>query len=232
MVAHNRCDWSHRQGVIWRIFPPPAQAWDISPMSQTLDMAAIREALSKAMKDKKIAPKRLSIDAGLGETAVRDIMKADSQDVRVGTLVRLASVLDVQLEDLLGAPRVPIVGYIGAGGSVIFEDQGSDETVMRPPAISGPVIALEVRGESMLPKYEPGDIVYIQRTHDGVLPVYVGQYCAVRLKSGETYIKRLAYGSRPGVFTLQSLNAADIADVEVEWATPVLFIMPYVSRSL
>lgn len=102
IAAHNRCDISHRQGVIWRIFPPPVQAWDISPMSDSIDMTLIRAALSKAMKIKKIAPKRLSIDAGLGETAVRDIMKEDSQDVRVGTLVRLASVLDVQLEDLLG----------------------------------------------------------------------------------------------------------------------------------
>lgn len=227
-----RCDLSHSQGVIWRVYPPPAEPCDIPPMGEHLDMASIRAALERAMEKRGIKPKRLSKVAGLGETAVRDIMAPDSQDVKVGTLVKLAGVLDCDLEDLLGAPRVPLVGYIGAGGTVIYEDMGSDETVLRPPSISGAVIALEVRGESMLPKYEPGDVVYIQRQHEGILPSYIGQYCAIRLWSGETYIKRLAYGSREGLFTLQSLNAADLVDVEVEWATPVLFIMPFVSRAL
>lgn len=171
----------------------------------------------------------------MGETLVRDILKPkrDNPDVRLGTLVRLAGALDCRLEDLIVSPRVPIAGHIGAGGSIIFEDPLPDEeTVLRPPAISGEVTALEVRGDSMLPKYETGDIIYIQRQHEGVLPQYIGEYCAVRLLGGETFLKKLAYGSAPERFTLVSLNAADMADVEVEWATPVLFVMPRRSRSL
>ncbi len=195
-------------------------------------MGSIREALRREMERRGWKPKPLAKKAGLGETAVRDILSLESQDVRVGTLRRLASVLDCELEDLLGAPRVPVVGYIGAGGTVIFEDMGSEETVLRPPAITGAVIALEVRGVSMLPKYEPGDVIYIQRQHDGILPEYVGEYCAVRLVSGETYLKKLMAGTSPGRFTLVSLNAADMPDVEVKWATPVLFVMPRRSRLL
>lgn len=223
---------SPRQGVIWRLYPPPPRMCDIPSMAEIVDLSAIRDALRRQMEKTGWKAKPLAKQAGLGETAVRDILKNPGQDVRVGTLVRLASVLDCDLEQLIAAPRVPLAGYIGAGGTVIFEDLGSDETVLRPPAISGPVIALEVRGDSMLPKYESGDIVYIQRQHEGILPQYVGEYCAIRLKGGETYLKKLSYGSKEGLFTLVSLNAADMVDVEVEWATPVLFVMPRRSRSL
>lgn len=76
------------------------------------------------------------------------------------------------------------------------------------------------------------DIIYISREHDGVLPEYLGCDCAVRLTSGETYIKQLIAGNELGRFTLLSLNAEPMNNVEVEWATPVAFIMPSHSRYL
>ena len=84
----------------------------------------------------------------------------------------------------------------------------------------------------MLPKYRDGDIIYIQRTHEGVLPEYVGEDCAVRLASGETFIKQLIEGNQEGRFTLLSLNAPPMENVEVEWATLVRFVMPARSRQL
>jgi repressor LexA len=90
-----------------------------------------------------------------------------------------------------------------------------------------------VEGSSMLPKYSDGDIIYVQRNHwEGVLESDIGDDCAVRLKTGETYVKQLVRGSEPGRFTLRSLNAPDIENVEVEWATRVLFIMPRRSREI
>lgn len=84
----------------------------------------------------------------------------------------------------------------------------------------------------MLPKYSDGDIIYIQRWHDGILPEYIGEDCAIRLSTGETYIKQLIKGSEEGRFTLLSLNAPPIENVEIEWATPIAFIMPARSRRL
>jgi len=91
-------------------------------------------------------------------------------------------------------------------------------------------MALVVCGDSMLPKYEPGDVIYIRRDHDGVLPAYLNRYCAVHLSDGGTYLKILAPGSAANRYTLRSLNAADMVDVEVTWAAPVLFVMPALTR--
>lgn len=87
-----------------------------------------------------------------------------------------------------------------------------------------------VRGDSMLPKYSDGDIIYISRQCDGVLPSYLGKDCAVLLSTGESYLKQIISGNEPGRFTLLSLNAPPIENVEIVWATPVAFIMPAHSR--
>lgn len=204
-------------------------------MEDQPDIASIRDNLRRIMARKGVKPTTLSQRAsdGKSKTLVSDMM-TKTDDVRFGTLTRLATALDIDVDELLSRPRVPIAGRIGAGGSVVFMDVGeefdADLTVPRPPGITGKIIALMVEGSSMLPKYKDGDIIYIQRTHEGILEDYLGEDCAVRLKSGETFIKQLVHGSQPGRFTLRSLNAPDMDNVEVEWATPVLFIMPARSR--
>lgn len=87
-------------------------------------------------------------------------------------------------------------------------------------------MALRVVGASMLPKYEDGEIIYVARDHDGVMPEYLGRYCAVRTADGGTFLKILAPGTEPDRYTLRSLNAEDMVNVEVVWASPVLFVMP------
>lgn len=189
------------------------------------------------MDQKGVKPTTLSQRISSSKTLVKDLLTKVG-DVQVGTLRKLAGALDVELGDLLALPRVPIVGKIGAGGSVVFvavqddEQVDPEDTVLRPPGISGKLVALEVEGSSMLPKYHDGDILYIQRNHEGILEEDIGDDCAVRLKSGETYVKQLVRGSEPERFTLRSLNAPDMENVEVEWATRVLFIMPRRSREM
>jgi repressor LexA len=126
--------------------------------------------------------------------------------------------------------QVPIVGRIGAGGSIVFEDLGVADTIKRPPETAGELVGLEVAGESMLPRYDPGDVIFISRERDGVDAADIGAYCAVRLRTGETYLKILARGSQNGLYTLRSLNSTDIEDVELEWATPVRASIPRAAR--
>ena len=225
-MLDDRCDLSHRQGVIHRVYSFPMKACDFGRMA-ALDMKSVRDELQKAMDVRGIKAKPLSIAAELGETAVRDILEGRSNDPKLGTLHKLAEVLDYPVEQFLGHEAVQLLGRIGAGGHIAWrkEDEVA-ETVPRPPLAPGPVIALEVIGSSMLPKYEQGDIIYIRRDHDGVLPQYLGRYCAVCAGDGGTYLKMLTAGSIPDRYTLRSLNAPDMENVEVIWAAPVLFVMP------
>lgn len=201
-------------------------------MASGINIEALRAALQAEMDRKGIKAKPLAKAANLGETAVRDILEGRSNDPRVGTLVKLADFFGVSVSHFLGDEGIPLLGKVGAGGKIIFDETAVPELVDRPPGAEGPMMAMEVVGDSMLPKYEPGDIIYVRRDHDGVIPTYLGEYCAVQVRHAGTYLKILAPGTKPDLFTLRSLNAADMVDVDVEWASPVLFIMPRRSRRL
>lgn len=225
-----RCAATHRQGVLLRTSPPASGLCDTTHMSEPVDkVEEVRAALRRVMERKGIKPKPLAKRAGLGDTSVRDLLDNPGRDIKIGTLQKLAGALDVNVEDLLGDRGVPLTGRVGAGGTIIFEEHDGG-TVPRPPGGGGDLEALEVIGDSMLPRYSSGDVVYIKREHDGLTAESIGDYCAVRLTTGETYIKLLARGSRPGFWTLRSLNAADIEDVELDWATPILFVLSKAAR--
>lgn len=200
-------------------------------MAKDFDIASVRASITRLMDRDGIKRKPLAQKAGLGETAIRDIFNPERSDVRVGTLLKLADFFGVTLDEVAGRERVPILGKIGAGGSVLWEEDDQPETEARPPLAEGRLMALEVVGDSMYPKYESGDVIYVRRDHEGVLPQYLGEYCAIHTADGGTWLKVLAPGGKPGTYTLRSLNAADMPDQEVIWATPVLWVMPRRSRS-
>lgn len=235
-ARHNKLVISNLSSQIHPAFAKKSDWSNVRCVSDLATIDSIRDALRRVMDRKGMKPTTLSLKVGKNRTLVKDLLEKN-RDINIGTLTKLAGALDVPISDLLLAPRVPIVGKIGAGGEVIFEELGNEqggefETVVRPPGVSGDLIALMVEGSSMLPKYRDGDIIYVQRNHDGVLPEYIGEDCAVRLADGATYIKQLIFGNEEGKFTLISLNAPPIENVEVEWATPVVFIMPARSRQL
>lgn len=229
-VHKNRNKWdnAHRQGVSVLTSRKLACMCDRTHMDPTDELSRVRDALQRVMDAKGIKRKPLAKKAGLGETVVRDMFER-SKDLRLGTLMKLADALDVNVEDFLGSAGVPITGRVGAGGSVIFEELSGD-FAPRPPGLGGKLEALEVVGTSMLPRYSSGDVVYISRALDGIGAEDIGEYCAIRLVSGETYIKQLSHGSKPGLFTLRSLNDEDIVDVEIAWATPIIFVLPRAAR--
>lgn len=207
---------------IFRDFPVWAGPWENPPMTKP-DIVNIRETIEREMKAKGFSRRSLSKKATLSESAVRDLLTR-TENPGIGTLYAVAEALELPLEAINGAESVPLLGTIGAGGMVAyFKDDHETESVPRPPLAPGRLMALRVSGDSMLPKYEPGDIVYIRRDHEGVLLRDINQYCAVHCADGGTYLKKLATGTEPGRFTLRSLNAADMENVEVVWASRVEF---------
>lgn len=166
------------------------------------DISLIRKHIEDAMVAKGYSRRSLSAKAGLSESAIRDLLtRVDNPEI--GTLRKVAEALEMPTDQLTGAGlEVPILGHIGAGGEILYYVDPDDELsgrdiayVPRPPLAKGRLMALEVVGSSMLPKYEEGDIIYVRRDHDGILPSYLNKYCAVRTADGGTYLKILASGS-------------------------------------
>jgi phage repressor protein C with HTH and peptisase S24 domain len=195
-------------------------------MAEVFDMAIVRHRIAERIKALKTNPSRVAINAKLGQTAVRDIIKYETADIKASTLVKIADVLETTVDELTGTDPVFLAGKIGAGGSILFEEYAEPEEVPRPPLAKGRLLALKVEGDSMLPRYDAGDIIYIRRDHEGVLPEYIGYHCAVHTGEGGTFLKILEEGTEPGKYTLLSHNAPAMRNVELVWASPVLFVLP------
>jgi repressor LexA len=125
---------------------------------------------------------------------------------------------------------VPIMGRVGAGATIEPEyEQVPPEglgDVELPFPIDEEIIAFEVAGDSMLPKYENGDIILVYREQRHPLSNFYGEEAAVRLKSGERYLKTIERGKSPTLVNLTSFNAKPINGVKLDWIGEICVTLP------
>jgi len=167
--------------------------------------------------------------------AIRNLKRAVKNHYRRGvtteTLMALAPVLKTTAAWLLegvGEPTpgniVQVVGRIGAGAEILPEfEQIPPEGLYEievPFPISNDAIAFQVEGDSMWPRYDPGDVIICWRQGTNVDEV-VGWEAAVRTTDGKRYLKRIQRGGSSGTFDLESHNAAPIRGVRIEWAAEI-----------
>lgn len=121
---------------------------------------------------------------------------------------------------------VPLKGYIGAGQAVQALPDGMDEEIEAPADRRPDTVAAIVRGDSMLPTFRDGWVLYWSKQ----LPpnAMLNELCIVQLENDEIYVKVLRQGSRPDLWTLQSINAtvSDLVDQVVRWVAPIDWIKP------
>jgi transcriptional regulator with XRE-family HTH domain len=115
-----------------------------------------------------------------------------------------------------GVWGVSLVGYVGAKAEVFpIEDQELD-VIDVPFQVSPSCVAFIVRGDSMWPRYEEGVILIGEEAFDVMSLVH--KRAIVHLSDGRRFVKTLALGSAPGLFTLLSERYSPIHDVEIERA--------------
>ncbi|OJH53513.1 hypothetical protein ATN81_19185 [Agrobacterium pusense] len=111
-----------------------------------------------------------------------------------------------------------VLGYVGAGAEVYPIDDGDAlYTIHVGVSLPHGSVGAIVRGDSMFPVFEDGDLVAY--SGDTVEPeAAIGDTCIVQVADGRMLIKTIRRGSAPGLYTLTSYNAPDITDVPLDWA--------------
>ena len=183
----------------------------------TLDAEMIERGLQKTGKSKGGLAQAMGVRAG----AVSEILGGQR-------LIKDSEVAIIM--EYLELNYVPIMGRIGAGAVIEPEyeqvpPEGLGEVEL-PFPISGETIAFEVSGDSMLPKYENGDVIVVYREQRHPLASFYGEEAAVRLKTGERYLKTIERGKSPSMVNLTSFNAKPIAGVKLEWIGEICVTLP------
>lgn len=134
----------------------------------------------------------------------------------------------IPLGQSIAPETVPIVGYAGAGGTLIFDEgQGPfGEAPMPPFGAAANTVAVIVRGDSMAGILDDGWLVYYEDRRDPPTDALLRKLCVVSLTDGRVLIKRLIRGREPGHYDLYSTNGPVLLDQPVEWAARVTWIQP------
>ena len=98
--------------------------------------------------------------------------------------------------------------------------------IERPPFIQGAAVAVEVRGDSLIPVAEDGWKLIYAGEQALLEEEVINRLCVVKLADDRVLVKRLIRGSKPGRYHLISTNAPIIEDAEVIWAARVKAIIP------
>jgi repressor LexA len=182
-----------------------------------VDVKSILRGLEKPGKTKGGLAKAMGVRPG----AVSELFSG----------IRLVKASEIPLiVAYLDLDAVPIMGRIGAGAVIEPEHEqvppeGLGE-IHLPFPIAEETIAFEVSGDSMLPKYENGDIIVVYREQRHPISSFYGEEAAVRLKTGERYLKTVERGKSPSVVNLTSFNAKPINGVKLDWIGEICLTLP------
>ncbi len=167
----------------------------------------------------------------IGAIESRNINKSPSTD----TLVAIANALDSRVGELFDdAKPVPITGKVGAGARVPLVDayaKGDGLYHVQCPAElphTTTIIGVEVDGDSMVPAYDNGDVLFYRRDTMGIPTEAINTRCICEDENGDAWVKYIKIGSEPGKFHLISLNplADNMLNMSLKWAAPVRFHLP------
>lgn len=196
-----------------------------------------KDWLQTELAARKMGPSDLARLSKVPQPTIFRILSGETKDPRTGTVKKIERALEARtpaLEDsanarLAYAPhRVWVIGN-GQGGlpDRIWEDGGypvgASDKYAEVATDDTHAFIVCVRGDSMIPRYQPGEYALVEplsqpEIEDDVL---------VRLKSGETMLKRLL--SRRGGIRLGSYNMDEVMtyrEDEIAWMYYVAHPIP------
>lgn len=213
----------------------------ISPMEMSF-----KEALEHAMRvtGRAKSLRDLAGKAGVSYDILKNISQNKSERPNAEAAARIADFFGASLKDFYSG-RVPatgeeaalmiaVAGKVGAGAEVELVDayakgDGHRHVACPPQLTATGIVAVEVEGDSMVPMYQPGDILFYTRaTHEGILEEDIGRACVVEDASGHAWVKQVKRGDEPGQFHLISLNplAETRHNQRIKWAARVKLALP------
>lgn len=207
----------------------------IFPLMET----TFKIALDRALAITGRSLRSVATAADVSYDQLKNLRQGKAQTTNVDAAMKVAAAFGVTLDDFYAGiftpetPMIAVAGCVGAGSIVELIDPYSKGNGMYhvacPPQLSPHgIVAVEVAGESMVPVYPPGTVLFYTRETMGVPAEAVGRICVCEDVDGRAWVKHVKIGLEEGTFSLISVNPAHDArhGVRLKWAAPIKFSLP------
>lgn len=198
---------------------------------------ARRRVLQAFIDRNKLKVQTWTTAAGMSESVVRHFLEGRSESMSDRTYARLAAGATKLLERKVDASalrgdkppeiEIPIHHFVGAGDEVhLFDDNAAFDYTAAPPGFQEGGAGI-VRGDSMLPIFEPGDVLFWR--HLERPPANPPKRAViVKVKDGPLLVKKLLPGTKKGLYYLLSVNPHTpvLADQPVEAIARIGWVKP------
>ncbi len=188
--------------------------------------------LWRSLNWKGWSQRELARRSNIDEQKVYKYLQGNVEQPRGDMMLRLADCLGVTESWLRfdigpAVVNIPIVGHVGSGESFLPYDDGPHgeglEDIQFTLEDADP-IAVEVRGDSMLPVYRSGDFLLCSRRRGADIANCLNKDCVLKTDQGEGFVKKLISGPSVGTFTLVSYNSPAIEGIKLLWAAPIIWV--------
>lgn len=122
---------------------------------------------------------------------------------------------------------IPVIGVTRADG-VILPSPASVSAVLPPSLVGTALCAAQVRGGAVEPVALDGDLVIWNPDDTGLSSADLGRAVVAQTEDGRMVVKRLGSGTKPGMWSLMSINPAlpNEFNVALCWASRILMTVP------
>jgi len=124
--------------------------------------------------------------------------------------IRLNVKLSKLFEEDSNNATIPITGYVGAGGHIdvdFCDSSGQDEVSCPSQYNSDNTLAFKVDGESMLPEYKQGSVVFCRDLPPSNIEDCIKKDCIVLLQDGTQLLKNIQKDTDGNIILVSYNNA-------------------------
>lgn len=197
-------------------------------------MAVNTEWFRTKLQERRLSQRGLAKLMGLDSSAI-SLMLRGRREMKLTEAAMLAALMGVPAEEVLanvgvnlrnGGADVPIVGTMDNHGEIQFGDSATLGAVPRPPGdLPADVSAIQCRTTGSPLDYMDRWLLFFNDLKSGVNPEAIERMSIIKAKGGLAGIGQVKRGYTRGKWNLSCpLSTTD--NVELEYATPVLFILP------
>lgn len=193
-------------------------------------MSINTEWFTNRLAERRMSQRQLARLMGMDPAAV-SLMLRGKRRMTVEEAAQIAVLLQSTTTEVMtaagvpitGGDRVPVVGYIHPDFSVTLEAEGLHDTVEAPPGLPADAIALQARTARSDQEVIDGWLHFMSATHHAPERT-LGNLSLCALRDDGLLLAQVRRGYRVGRFNLLDRSGAQHHNVELAWASPVLWI--------